>query len=214
VTKPTKRTNSEGELITPLDLSESTKSKLLALLGIDDKNKNTAEIFAVIETQTDLLKCLADDLPLTTANYRESCERLTKLADGLISELAGTHDDILLAIDMKLAKTNPYSQSTDPITFIQAELLRLKHSLALVTEQYNNNSRGRHKQQTQVMVANNLRALFQKYAVNKNDQKLFNTPHALTDYEQKEADFIATVMNTVKKVWSVSTIRRIFLSDK
>lgn len=223
MTKPTQRKNSEGEQIISIVLTESTQKKLFTLLGIDaessDAKMQKAQILELIDTQTDLLKYHTEDFnnPLTAANYRASSKSLTKLVNSLITELAETHEDILLAIDMNLAKKDPYSETNQPnnhVNHIQSELIKLKDALALMTEQHNNDSRGRSKNSLEVMVINNLRGIYKQFAINSPTKTTSNLPNALTEYEQREADFIATAMNSVKDDWSVSKIRRIFLNDK
>lgn len=214
MTRPTVKKASPNFVYYGQQFDSDTESKLLTLLAIDDANPNKNTILLAISYQVGLLE-KADNIDNApqAADYVSTSQRLKTMAFKLFNELANTNGYIIDQINIELPTNDLHP--IFPLHAVEHQLAALIDALTSMEKKLSlEESRGAPKKQTQVMVANNLRTLFQKYAVNKNDQKLFNTPNALTEYEQREADFIATVMNTVKKVWSVSKIRRIFLSDK
>ena len=214
MTRPTVKKASPNFVYYGQQFDSDTESKLLTLLAIDDANPNKNTILSRISNQVGLLK-KADNIDNApkAGDYITASQRLKTMAINLINELADTNGYIIDEINKEMPNNDLHPSF--PLHAVEHQLAVLFDTLTSMEKKFSaKESRGAQKKQTQVMVVNGLRALFQKYAVNKTDQKLFNPPNALTDYEQREADFIATAMNSFRNAWDVKKVRRLFTDNE
>lgn len=214
MTRPTVKKASPNFVYYGQQFDSDTESKLLTLLAIDDANPNKNTILSRISNQVGLLK-KADNIDNApkAGDYITASQRLKTMAINLINELADTNGYIIDEINKEMPNNDLHPSF--PLHAVKHQLAVLFDTLTSMEKKFSaKESRGAQKKQTQVMVVNGLRALFQKYAVNKTDQKLFNPPNALTDYEQREADFIATAMNSFRNAWDVKKVRRLFTDNE
>jgi hypothetical protein len=214
VTRPTIKKASPNFAYYGQQFDSDTESKLLTLLGIDDANPNKTAILSRISNQVGLLK-KADNIDNApkAGDYVTASQRLKTMAINLINELADTNGYIIDEINKEMPNNDLHPSF--PLHAVEHQLAVLFDTLTSMEKKFSaKESRGAQKKQTQGMVVNGLRAMFQKYAVNQTDQKLFNPPNALTDYEQREVDFIVTAMNSFYNAWNVKKVRRLFTDNE
>ena len=214
MTRPTVKKASPNFVYYGQQFDSDTESKLLTLLGIDDANPDKTAILSRISNQVGLLK-KADNIDNApkAGDYITASQRLKTMAINLINELADTNGYIIDEINKEMPNNDLHPSF--PLHAVEHQLAVLFDTLTSMEKKFSaKESRGAQKKQTQVMVANGLRAMFQKYAVNQTDQKLFNPPNALTDYEQREVDFIVTAMNSFYNAWNVKKVRRLFTDNE
>ena len=214
MTRPTVKKASPNFVYYGQQFDSDTESKLLTLLAIDDANPNKNTILLAISYQVGLLE-KADNIDNApqAADYVSTSQRLKTMAFKLFNELANTNGYIIDQINIELPTNDLHP--IFPLHAVEHQLAALIDALTSMEKKLSlEESRGAPKKQTQVMVANGLRAMFQKYAVNQTDQKLFNPPNALTDYEQREVDFIVTAMNSFYNAWNVKKVRRLFTDNE
>ena len=214
MTRPTVKKASPNFVYYGQQFDSDTESKLLTLLAIDDANPNKNTILLAISYQVGLLE-KADNIDNApqAADYVSTSQRLKTMAFKLFNELANTNGYIIDQINIELPTNDLHP--IFPLHAVEHQLAALIDALTSMEKKLSlEESRGAPKKQTQVMVANGLRAMFQKYAVNQTDQKLFNPPNALTDYEQREVDFIVTAMNSFYNAWDVKKVRRLFTDNE
>ena len=214
MTRPTIKKASPNFAYYGQQFDSDTESKLLTLLGIDDANPDKTAILSRISNQVGLLK-KADNIDNApkAGDYITASQRLKTMAINLINELADTNGYIIDEINKEMPNNDLHPSF--PLHAVKHQLAVLFDTLTSMEKKFSaKESRGAQKKQTQVMVANGLRAMFQKYAVNQTDQKLFNLPNALTDYEQREVDFIVTAMNSFYNAWNVKKVRRLFTDNE
>lgn len=214
MTRPTIKKASPNFAYYGQQFDSDTESKLLTLLGIDDANPNKTAILSRISNQVGLLK-KADNIDNApkAGDYVTASQRLKTMAINLINELADTNGYIIDEINKEMPNNDLHPSF--PLHAVEHQLAVLFDTLTSMEKKFSaKESRGAQKKQTQGMVVNGLRAMFQKYAVNQTDQKLFNPPNALTDYEQREVDFIVTAMNSFYNAWNVKKVRRLFTDNE
>ena len=214
MTRPTVKKASPNFVYYGQQFDSDTESKLLTLLALDDANPNKTAILSRISNQVGLLK-KADNIDNApkAGDYVTASQRLKTMAINLINELADTNGYIIDEINKEMPNNDLHPSF--PLHAVKHQLAVLFDTLTSMEKKFSaKESRGAQKKQTQVMVVNGLRELFQKYAVNKTDQKLFNPPNALTDYEQREVDFIVTAMNSFRNAWDVKKVRRLFTDNE
>jgi len=214
VTRPTIKKASPNFAYYGQQFDSDTESKLLTLLALDDANPNKTAILSRISNQVGLLK-KADNIDNApkAGDYVTASQRLKTMAINLINELADTNGYIIDEINKEMPNNDLHPSF--PLHAVEHQLAVLFDTLTSMEKKFSaKESRGAQKKQTQGMVVNGLRALFQKYAVNQTDQKLFNPPNALTDYEQREVDFIVTAMNSFYNAWNVKKVRRLFTDNE
>ena len=185
MTRPTIKKASPNFAYYGQQFDSDTESKLLTLLGIDDANPNKTAILSRISNQVGLLK-KADNIDNApkAGDYVTASQRLKTMAINLINELADTNGYIIDEINKEMPNNDLHPSF--PLHAVEHQLAVLFDTLTSMEKKFSaKESRGAQKKQTQGMVVNGLRAMFQKYAVNQTDQKLFNPPNALTDYEQR-----------------------------
>lgn len=214
MTKPTVKKASPIFTYHQQQLDSDTKSKLLSLLGIDDANPDKTTILSKIGYLVGFLdKADNIDNAPKAGDYISASQRLKTMAINLINELDNTNGYIIDEINKEMPNNDLHPSF--PLHAVEHQLAVLFDALTSMEKKFSaKESRGAQKKQAQVMVVNDLRAMFQKYALNKTDQKLFNPPNALTDYEQREADFIATAMNSFRNAWDVKKVRRLFTDNE
>lgn len=214
MTRPTIKKASPNFAYYGQQFDSDTESKLLTLLALDDANPNKTAILSRISNQVGLLK-KADNIDNApkAGDYVTASQRLKTMAINLINELADTNGYIIDEINKEMPNNDLHPSF--PLHAVEHQLAVLFDTLTSMEKKFSaKESRGAQKKQTQGMVVNGLRALFQKYAVNQTDQKLFNPPNALTDYEQREVDFIVTAMNSFYNAWNVKKVRRLFTDNE
>ena len=214
MTRPTIKKASPNFAYYGQQFDSDTESKLLTLLALDDANPNKTAILSRISNQVGLLK-KADNIDNApkAGDYITASQRLKTMAINLINELADTNGYIIDEINKEMPNNDLHPSF--PLHAVEHQLAVLFDTLTSMEKKFSaKESRGAQKKQTQGMVVNGLRALFQKYAVNQTDQKLFNPPNALTDYEQREVDFIVTAMNSFYNAWNVKKVRRLFTDNE
>lgn len=214
MTRPTIKKASPNFAYYGQQFDSDTESKLLTLLGIDDANPDKTAILSRISNQVGILdKADNIDNAPKAGDYITASQRLKTMAINLINELDDTNGYIINEINKEMPNNDLHPSF--PLHAVQHQLAVLFDTLTSMEKKFSaKESRGAQKKQTQVMVVNGLRELFQKYAVNKTDQKLFNPPNALTDYEQREVDFIVTAMNSFYNAWNVKKVRRLFTDNE
>ena len=214
MTRPTIKKASPNFAYYGQQFDSDTESKLLTLLALDDANPNKTAILSRISNQVGLLK-KADNIDNApkAGDYVTASQRLKTMAINLINELADTNGYIIDEINKEMPNNDLHPSF--PLHAVEHQLAVLFDTLTSMEKKFSaKESRGAQKKQTQGMVVNGLRAMFQKYAVNQTDQKLFNPPNALTDYEQREVDFIVTAMNSFYNAWNVKKVRRLFTDNE
>ena len=214
MTRPTIKKASPNFAYYGQQFDSDTESKLLTLLGIDDANPDKTAILSRISNQVGLLK-KADNIDNApkAGDYITASQRLKTMAINLINELADTNGYIIDEINKEMPNNDLHPSF--PLHAVEHQLAVLFDTLTSMEKKFSaKESRGAQKKQTQGMVVNGLRALFQKYAVNQTDQKLFNPPNALTDYEQREVDFIVTAINSFYNAWNEKKVRRLFTDNE
>ena len=214
MTRPTIKKASPNFAYYGQQFDSDTESKLLTLLALDDANPNKTAILSRISNQVGLLK-KADNIDNApkAGDYITASQRLKTMAINLINELADTNGYIIDEINKEMPNNDLHPSF--PLHAVKHQLAVLFDTLTSMEKKFSaKESRGAQKKQTQGMVVNGLRAMFQKYAVNQTDQKLFNPPNALTDYEQREVDFIVTAMNSFYNAWNVKKVRRLFTDNE
>ncbi len=215
MTRPTVKKASPNFVYYGQQFDSDTESKLLTLLAIDDANPNKNTILLAISYQVGLLE-KADNIDNApqAADYVSTSQRLKTMAFKLFNELANTNGYIIDQINIELPTNDLHP--IFPLHAVEHQLAALIDALTSMEKKLSlEESRGAPKKQTQVMVANGLRAMFQKYAViSERDTQSRGKFTALTDYEQREADFIATAMNSFRNAWDVKKVRRLFTDNE
>lgn len=215
MTRPTIKKASPNFAYYGQQFDSDTESKLLTLLGIDDANPNKTAILSRISNQVGLLK-KADNIDNApkAGDYVTASQRLKTMAINLINELADTNGYIIDEINKEMPNNDLHPSF--PLHAVEHQLAVLFDTLTSMEKKFSaKESRGAQKKQTQGMVVNGLRAMFQKYAViSERDTQSRGKFTALTDYEQREADFIATAMNSFRNAWDVKKVRRLFTDNE
>ena len=215
MTKPIKKKTPTDYELPVVSFTDADKTRLLDMLSIDVKSKDTNAIIKQIEQQMAFLisahKHAGTDLRAT--DYVNDCTKLEKLSGALLNELEDTHIDIMYEIHMEFAQaqadqlyfTNNFNGDEElKLIALDSELNKLLNALASIKKWHSGNeSRGASKQDVPKRVINILREIFKTHTSIANEAPIQKGAcKFLSDYKEQEANFIASVMNLTSSQYS------------
>lgn len=192
------------------NMPENIQIEILSILGVDKSNTDTNALFNKINYQTAFLAGghNLDNAPRPT-DFVNSSQTLKKTTFKLLNELANLNSYVLAELNTELPPNDSYPSFS--LHGVENELAKLIDALTHIEKKHSKKeSRGSSQKLSAVIVANNLRSIFKEYTHIKHENTSTRDKFdPLTLYEEKEAEFIAIVMNLYRNAWDIKKVRRL-----